>query len=96
MLKPAYSHLKMPGLINHNDIGNAANNQKITGKSACNGHDCTGKRMRCSRQRGLEPGRAAVMPAGTAILIEALTLLDKTMVQVSDAGLLEGILIQHL
>jgi len=36
------------------------------------------------------------MPAGNAILIEALTLLHKTMVQVSDAGLLEGILIQHL
>lgn len=49
-----------------------------------------------SRLPGLEPGRAAVLPAGSAILLEVLNLLGKDMVVVSDGGLLEGILLQHL
>jgi len=49
-----------------------------------------------SMLKGLENGRAAVMPAGAAILIEAMDLLRKSTVQVSDAGLLEGILLQKI
>lgn len=44
---------------------------------------------------GLEPGRAAVIIPGTMILLQLLQYFGSVTCAVSDAGLLEGIVIQH-
>jgi exopolyphosphatase/guanosine-5'-triphosphate,3'-diphosphate pyrophosphatase len=49
-----------------------------------------------SRMPGLEPGRAAVIPAGAAIVVEVLAATGLAELRVSDAGLLEGILLTKL
>lgn len=44
---------------------------------------------------GLEPGRAAVLIPGALILLQLLHYFGATAYTVSDAGLLEGIIIEH-
>jgi len=44
---------------------------------------------------GLEPGRSAVIIPGTLILLQLLEYFNSTSCAISDAGLLEGIVIQH-
>jgi exopolyphosphatase/guanosine-5'-triphosphate,3'-diphosphate pyrophosphatase len=44
---------------------------------------------------GLESGRAAVIVPGTLILLQLMKYFGSTACAVSDAGLLEGIIIQH-
>jgi exopolyphosphatase/guanosine-5'-triphosphate,3'-diphosphate pyrophosphatase len=74
-----------------------------------NGHVLTVNRMKtlfdvllskniAERERipGLEPGRSAVIIAGTAIVLEIMLALKKKALQVSDAGLLEGVLLQKI
>jgi exopolyphosphatase/guanosine-5'-triphosphate,3'-diphosphate pyrophosphatase len=74
-----------------------------------NGHILTVKRMKKlfdvllskniderGRMLGLEPGRAAVIIAGTAIVLEIMRALKIKTLQVSDAGLLEGVLLQKI
>jgi exopolyphosphatase/pppGpp-phosphohydrolase len=48
------------------------------------------------RLRGLDKGRAGVIPAGAIILIEILDFLDATDMKVSYSDILEGILISYL
>ena len=45
---------------------------------------------------GLEPDRATVILAGTALVLEIMKALRMETIQVSDAGLLEGVLIQKI
>lgn len=49
-----------------------------------------------STMPGLEPGRSTVILAGTAIVLEIMKSLRTKIIQVSDAGLLEGVLIQKI
>ena len=49
-----------------------------------------------SRMPGLEPERSTVIIAGTAIVLEIMKALKISTLQVSDAGLLEGLLIQKI
>jgi exopolyphosphatase / guanosine-5'-triphosphate,3'-diphosphate pyrophosphatase len=49
-----------------------------------------------NRLAGLEPERSTVIIAGTAIVLEIMKALTIETLQVSDAGLLEGVLIQKI
>jgi exopolyphosphatase/guanosine-5'-triphosphate,3'-diphosphate pyrophosphatase len=49
-----------------------------------------------SRIPGLEPDRSTVIISGTAIVLEIMQALALDVLQVSDAGVLEGILIQKV
>jgi exopolyphosphatase/guanosine-5'-triphosphate,3'-diphosphate pyrophosphatase len=43
---------------------------------------------------GLEPGRADIIVSGLLLLLEILDFFSKDDLQVSDAGLLEGLLLE--
>jgi exopolyphosphatase/pppGpp-phosphohydrolase len=49
-----------------------------------------------SSMPGLGPERATVIVAGTALVLEIMNALKLDIVQVSDTGLLEGVLIQKI